>query len=506
MAPFVTEEFLSMAQEKAPVSRRDFIRRSAAGAAAASTAASVLSAASYARAYGANERLRVGFVGVGGRCQAHIDSVLNLQAAGEKIEAAAVCDVYTVNRDKSAKKIKDRAGNTPISTGDYRELLSNKDIDVITVATPDHWHARQTIDSLRAGKHVYCEKPMTHTIQESQDVVAAWQSAGKIMQVGVQGTSDGRWKAANEFIRAGGIGKVVQGQTEYYRNSGVGQWRYYGLSREMTPKNIDWKTFLGTEFGLAPDMPFDRAVFGQWRCYWPFGSGLYTDLFVHRLTAMITAAGLRYPRRVVGGGGIFLEYDGRQVPDTATIIADYDEGVQIVVTATMCCDYKIEQCIRGHHGTEVFDHRKDGFDFSPERPQVTRLRDVQKKHVSAHQPKPKEDTLDHWRNFLDAIAKNDPQACNNAPDLGAAAITTITMGAESYRSGKVFEWDKSAGKVVESGAAYAKQWEKISQERGEPRHISGWNPENKDPMFSRQKPPDYQKLEGPWINGQDPAA
>src|SRR5687768_3954559 len=108
-----------MAQEKAPVSRRDFIRRSAASAAAAGAAASVLSAASYARAYGANERLRVGFVGVGGRCQAHIDSVLNLQAAGEKIEAAAVCDVFNVNRDKSAGKIKKRAGNDPIVTGDY---------------------------------------------------------------------------------------------------------------------------------------------------------------------------------------------------------------------------------------------------------------------------------------------------------------------------------------------------------------------------------------------------
>ena len=493
-----------MAQEKAPVSRRDFIRRSAVGAAAAGAAASVLTAANHSRAYAANQRLRVGFVGVGGRCQAHIDSVLKLQAAGENIEAAAVCDVFNKNRDNSASKIKAKGGNDPIVTGDYRELINNKDIDVIVVATPDHWHARQTIDALKAGKHVYCEKPMTHTIQESQDVVAAWKSSGGIMQVGVQSTSDGRWKAANEFIRSGGIGKVMQGQTEYYRNSGMGQWRYYGLSHDMTPKNIDWKTFLGTEYGLAPDMPFDRAVYRQWRCYWPFGSGLYTDLFVHQLTRTITAAGVRYPRRVVGGGGIFLEYDGRDVPDTATIIADYDEGVQIFVTATMCCDYKIEQCIRGHHGTVVFDQSTDGFDFVPERPQVTRLRDVQKKHISAF--KPKDDTLAHWQNFIEAIAKNDQQHCNNPPDLGAAAITTITMGAESYRFGKVLEWNAQQGKVVESGEGYARQWEKISKDRGAPRHIIGWNPENKDPLFSRQKPEDYQKLEGPWVGGKDPAA
>jgi hypothetical protein len=208
---------------------------------------------------------------------------------------------------------------------------------------------------------------------------------------------------------------------------------------------------------------------------------------------------------VVGGGGIFLEYDGRDVPDTATIIADYDEGVQIFVTATMCCDHKIEQCIRGHYGTVVFDQSTDGFDFLPERPQVTRLRDQTKKHFSA--PKPKDETYAHWENFLEAIAKRDQQACNNPPDLGAAAISTITMGAESYRYGKVLEWDKETGEVVESGEDYARGWEKISHARGEPRHIHGWDPVNKDPSFSRQQPPSYQKLEGPWKDNEtDPAA
>src|SRR5690606_5121747 len=180
----------------------------------------------------------------------------------------------------SAAKIKSRGGNDPLVTGDYREVLENPNVDVVCIATPDHWHAKQTIEAMQAGKDVYCEKPMTHTIQEAMDVVKAWKETGRVMQVGVQSTSDGRWKAANEFICQGNIGKVIQGQTEYYRNSGMGQWRYYGLSRDMTPQNIDWDMFLGHKFGLAPKMPFDRAKFAQWRCYWPFGSGLYTDLFV----------------------------------------------------------------------------------------------------------------------------------------------------------------------------------------------------------------------------------
>jgi len=488
---------------KAQVTRRSFLTTSAAGA-AATGAAGVLGAPAPIRAAHLNESVRVGFIGTGGRSNAHLKVVLKMQQEKKGVEAAAVCDVYRVNREKAAKRIRDAVGTDPKQFGDFRELIGDADVDVVCIATPDHWHAKQTIEALRAGKHVYCEKPMTHSIQEAQDVVAAWKETGGVMQVGVQRTSDGRWKRANEFIREGRIGKVVQAQTEYYRNSGMGQWRYYELFREMTPKNIDWKMFLGTELGLAPEMPFDRAAFRQWRCYWPFGSGLYTDLFVHRLTQTISALGVRYPRRVVGGGGIFLEYDGRDVPDTATIVADYDEGLQVLITASMCNAHPIEQCIRGHHGTIIFDLSTDGFEFEPERPQVTRTDEPERVHVEAFRPD--NETYAHWENFLEAIAKNDPPGCNNPPDLGAAAVTTVTMGAESYRNGVVYEWDADQQKPVESGPAYAEMWQKMSTERAAPRHVPGWTPYDKDPMFSRQVPNDYQKLEGPWSNDKtDPA-
>src|SRR5476649_939639 len=121
-------------------------------------------------------------------------------------------------------------------------------------------------------------------------------------------------------------------------------------------------------------MPFDRAVWAQWRCYWPFGGGMFTDLFVHQTTHMLAAMGLRYPARVVGAGGVYLEYDGRDVPDVATVVADFPEGVQGLVTATMCCEYTpIKQLIRGHNGSFVFGNGEvfEGYDFVAERPQVT---------------------------------------------------------------------------------------------------------------------------------------
>ena len=165
------------------------------------------------------------------------------------------------------------------------------------------------------------------------------------------------------MIRRGDIGHVAQAQTSYYRNSLVGQWRYYPLTEDMNPRTVDWDMFLGHAFSvipgvpLAPRMPFDRAIFAQWRCYWDFGGGMFTDLFVHRTTRMISAMGVRYPARVVGAGGIYLEYDGRDVPDVATIVADYDEGCQLLITATMVNDHPIEDVIRGHTATLKFTSR-----------------------------------------------------------------------------------------------------------------------------------------------------
>src|SRR6185436_12446662 len=196
-------------------------------------------------------------------------------------------------------------------------ILDSKDVDAVVIATPDHWHARQAVDAMKAGKDVYCEKPMCHTIKEAKEIADTVKATKQIMTVGVQSTADPRWRMANELITAGKIGHVMQGQTSYYRNSSVGQWRYYPLKKDMTPKTIDWDMWLGHGFKTvdgsplgptAAEQPFDRAVWAQWRCYWPFGGGMFTDLFVHQTTHLIAAMGVRYPSRVVGGGGIYLEY------------------------------------------------------------------------------------------------------------------------------------------------------------------------------------------------------
>ena len=213
-------------------SRRTFLKTTA----VAGTALT-LPAASYSRVVGTNGKINIAFVGVGGRCQQHIDVILLMKQLNKNVEPFAVCDVWDGDQAKgkgkgqgllpSAKRCGIPLTEKDRVTKDYRVILENKDVDVVTIATPDHWHAKQTVDALNAGKDVYCEKPMTRTIEEAQAVVDVWKKTGRVMSVGVQSMADPTWMKANELIRSGRIGHVMQAQTRYYRNSDVGQWRYY---------------------------------------------------------------------------------------------------------------------------------------------------------------------------------------------------------------------------------------------------------------------------------------
>ena len=500
------------------ITRRGFVQGTTAAAGAAALSAGANAAG---RIAGANDTIRVGYIGVGGRCQAHINHVLAMTKEGKKVQAVAVCDVFNRHRDESADKIDQRNAKSGIETkckkyADYRELLADKDIDVVCIATPDHWHAKMTIDAFDAGKDVYCEKPMTRTLEEAWEVVAARDKTDRVMQVGVQSTSDPIWADAHGQISKGRIGKVVQAQTHYYRNSSVGQWRYYNLTRDMTPKNVDWDMFLGYKFGLAPQMPFDRAKYFQWRCYWNFGGGMFTDLFVHRTSRFMKAMGVREPRRVVGGGGIYMEYDGRDVPDVATVVADFDEGCQLVVTASMVNDYAIDEAIRGHTGTIVF-REGEGYQIVPQnvqnRPTNSAERE-EKKDTEMIKPegmpsgRGDAQTYEHWANFLQCVRDRNAET-NNTPYLGACAVTAVNMGVKSYRDGQALYFDKDTRTVSNADSSWAKGWEERSHkgggmQRGGPiAHVQGWSADAEE--GSILFPPDYQALAGPWINGKDPA-
>ena len=229
---------------------------------------------------------------------------------------------------------------------------------------------------------------------------------------------------------------------------------------------------------------------------------MYTDLFVHRTTSMLKATGLSFPGRVVGSGGIYLEYDGRDVPDVASVVAEFNEGVQGLITASMCSQATpIRQLIRGHFGSIVFGNGEQftGFDLVPESDKIIGS-ELGSEHIEIESVV-ENTSRAHFQNWLDAIWAGDPQKCNNTPDLGAAAIVVVNLGARSYREGRVFHYDCETQLVTDGDSSWADKWQTMSRERSKPQHISGWTAGDHGSLL---EDPAHQSLEGPWIDGTAP--
>ena len=248
------------------VRRRDFLQTMVVGAGSAAA----WTARSYAAIPGANDRLRLGVIGCGGMASSHISALLTMKES-DNVEIGAVSDVYRKRLDAAAQK----TGGRPFSQ--YKELLAQKDLDYVLIATPEHWHHRMTLDALDAGKHVYVEKPMTHTIRQAQDVVRKMRGSKLKLQVGVQGMSDESYEVAHKYIKEGALGKVVMAQIDYSRNY-IGDFWAYEIDPDAKPGvNLDWAAWLGP----APKRPWDARRYFQWRRYWDYSGGIATDLFIH---------------------------------------------------------------------------------------------------------------------------------------------------------------------------------------------------------------------------------
>ncbi|MGH9445001.1 MAG: Gfo/Idh/MocA family protein [Terriglobia bacterium] len=223
-------------------------------------------------------------------------------------EMVAVCDLY----DERFIAAEEHAGKKLPSTKRYHEILDRQDIDFVIVTTPDHWHARIVVDACAAGKDVYCEKPMTHHVDEGFKVIDAARNHNRIIQVGSQETSSILYHKAREIFQSGALGRVTAIEAWMDRNGPSGAWDY-PIPPGASEQNIDWDTFLGD----APQRPFDAARFFRWRAFRDYGEGLPGDLFVHLLTGIYTITGLKEPpQRALSTGGLFRwKYDGRDAPD-----------------------------------------------------------------------------------------------------------------------------------------------------------------------------------------------
>src|SRR2546422_850301 len=321
-------------------SRRDFIRKTAAAAAVVASANlfktpvyGQSSAPSTGRVIGANDRIVVGFIGVGGQGNAHVDS-MKQHASENNVALAAVCDVW----QKRIEGTKTKIGGDCQGYDDYRKVLDRKDIDAVCIATVDHWHTRTAVDAMNAGKHVYVEKPMTRYLSEAFEIHDTVKKTGKKLTVGSQGSSDLKYHKAAELIRAGKIGQLVLLEGSYMRNNKDGEWNYK-IDPDAKPDNLNWNTWLGP---VRKKIPFNADHYFRWRKYYPYCAGLLGDLMPHRLHPLMVATGApEFPSRVVWLGTKAFHTDKntpgtqeRDVDENTQLLAEFPIGTNMIVSSS----------------------------------------------------------------------------------------------------------------------------------------------------------------------------
>jgi predicted dehydrogenase len=300
-----------------------------------------------------NDRITVGLLGSGARGQELLQALSHIPG----VETVAVCDAYSGRVERARARTEGRA----TAYGDYRQILENKDIDVVVVATPDHWHLKMTLDALEAGKDVYVEKPLTYAIDEGRKIAEAVRRTGRILQVGSQGMSSATVAKARELIAAGRLGQITMVRATYNRNTAEGAW-IYPIPPDASERTINWEQFLGP----APKRPFSLERFFRWRCYWDYSGGIPTDLFVHLATTIHHVMDAKMPRQVFASGELYRWKETRDVPDTVNAVLVYPEGFTANLSSTFNNRSSSESGfeILGTEGSIAF--RGGTLTFSPE--------------------------------------------------------------------------------------------------------------------------------------------
>jgi predicted dehydrogenase len=443
------------------VNRREFLEKSTMVAALASgLGAPRPASAQLNNAAGVTVKpVRVGFIGVG------IRGTLVMEAAKgiHGVEIVAAADCYKGHLDRAREQVSPSIQ----TTGDYRQLLARPDIDAVVVATPDHWHLKMTQEALAAGKHVYCEKPLTHSWEEGEAFIAAADKSGKVLQVGSQYMSMGCAEKAAELIRGGRLGQVTMIEGRIHRNSATGAW-YYPIPPDASPTTVDFASFVGP----APARDFDLRRFFQWRLFWDYSGGLPTDLFVHLVTAVHQLMGVQEPESVVSFGGIYHWKNYREVPDQMTAMVRYAEGFVLKLSSTssnghpgpILTFYGTEGTLEysGTSFTWHYEPRSESFEYSTHSWPAATVTEFRKRMnlddkqrpldgppaaapVEYRSPNDEDSTRAHVRNWIEAI-RTGGKPIEDAR-FGHHAALVGHMCNLSYRSGKPVKWNREARRV-----------------------------------------------------------
>jgi predicted dehydrogenase len=446
--------------------RRNFLK--AAGAAAtvetllgSRTHLLAQSQAEPAKPVAANDHIQIALIGAGGQGQSDTKNAVHVPG----VKLVAVADCYNGRLEHS----KELWGADLFTTRDYSEILERKDIDAVIVGTPDHWHKKVSVDAMKAGKDVYCEKPMIHLYSDGPEMIEAARTTNRIIQIGSQRVSSIIYAKAKEMLAAGAIGQLNMINARWDRNSTMGAWSYT-VPPDASTQTCDWARFLGT----APQIPFNSEHFFQWRKWKAYGSGVAGDLFVHLFSGTHFITGSHGPTRAMATGGLRFWKDGRDVPDVMLGLFDYPEGFNLALRVNFVCGGEENEgfLFTGSEGTmeiagnslivsRVPREKGPGLvigtfpdamqkqieeEYYQKYPRINPMSAPQittEKYVAEHGYS---DSYDHFRNFFASVRSRQPvveDAVFGYRAAGAALLSNL-----SYEKGTVVHWDPEAMKLT----------------------------------------------------------
>lgn len=394
--------------------RRSFLTTSAAVAATAVSTRAVL---------GANERLNVACIGTGGRCRFLMKSL----AAVPNVRIAAICDIYDAQLDLA----KPLADPQAIISKNYKELLQRKDIDAVLIGAPDHWHVPMTVDACAAGKDVYVEKPLTHSLEEGKTVIEAQNKHQRIVQVGNQQRSMPHFEKGKELIKAGRLGKIHKVHLTWNRNTD----RVRKNPLNIDPKKVDWKAFVGN----APEQPFDEYRFRNWRWFWDFGGGIFTDLMVHFIDVVHWYLEAEHPLQAVSIGTHVNSKGVWETPDTVQTLLTYPHDVQVYFEGTFCNARNGAMLeFMGTDATLYLD--RGGYQLYPERMKgeyEELILGTNKKRGADFYDKPDGELL-HLTNWVDCCKSRKKPA--SPAEVGVSGASAAHLANRALRTGQPAWW------------------------------------------------------------------
>ena len=454
-----------MIDRTTPQSRRKFLNSLAAGALAGGATPKFLSTRERNHIHtlarqkyqSANDQIQLAVIGAGGMGMADVETALSIPG----VRLVAVADCF----DGRLATARENYGQDLFATRDYREVLARDDVDAVICATPDHWHKRISVEALTAGKSVYCEKPMVHSIAQGADVVKAQNESGKTFQVGSQGMSSLGNEKAKELLAAGEIGELNYAEGFWARNDPIGAWQY-AIPENATEETIDWEMFLGD----APRKPYDPLRIFRWRNYRDYGTGVSGDLFVHLFSSLHFITSSVGPRKIMAQGGLRYWKDGREVPDILLGMFDYPETeahppfnlslrvnfvdgtsgttfLRLVGSEGAMDVTWTEVVLRRNKAvspTDVFNQRKaDEMDQGVEArkqmlPPAESIFMVEDGYMGAH--------FDHFMNFFCGV--RDGRPVNEDAEFGLRAAAPALACNDSYFGDQIVAWDPEMMEVI----------------------------------------------------------